>query len=117
MLAYIKAIKKVLEKWPNIKVKLLDRMENEETNTLARLGTTSCPSEGRWIQVETLLSPTIEAMILNLINHDKKDWRIPIKKYIIEGSTLKDPLEIKKVSDEGGFLSSFALQKWQPIMQ
>lgn len=65
---------------------------NEEADALARLGAISCPSEGRWIQLQTIITPTIEGSDTDTINCDQKDWRILIKEYILEEKEPKDSI-------------------------
>lgn len=85
MIGYTKVVNVALERWLGIKFRLVDKNENEEACTLARLGATPCLIEGRCIQVDTVIASTIENSTLSLIDSDKQDWRIPIKEYIIEG--------------------------------
>lgn len=97
MIAYAKEIKVCLERWPDIKVRFVDRSVNEAAYALARLGATLCPIEGRWIQVDIMIAPTIENLTLSLIDSDKQDWRLLIKEYIIEGNEPKDALKKKRL--------------------
>lgn len=58
---------------------------------LARLRATPCSIEGRWIQVEKIVTSILENLKLNLIVSDEKDWGIPIKEYILEVKKQKIP--------------------------
>lgn len=49
-------VKEELRRWPEARVKLIERKENEEADALVGLGAMPCPIEGRWIQVETKIS-------------------------------------------------------------
>lgn len=73
MITYAEAVKVVMKGWVSIKVKLIDRSNNEEVDALPRIGATPCPSEGRWIQVEDATSSISNNSNLILINQDLQD--------------------------------------------
>jgi len=72
--AYAELIHNEIEEWTGVKINLINRAENEEADALARLGVTPCPKEGRWVQIETIVDPSIEEPSVNLISKED-DWR------------------------------------------
>lgn len=55
MIAYVEAIMVAMKGWPSIKMKLINKSNNEEAYTLAvKKGTSPYLDKGRWIQVETI---------------------------------------------------------------
>lgn len=76
---------------------LIGCANNEEVDALAKVTTSPCPKEGKWIQVKILATTTIENTTLGLISREEDDWRASIKQYIEEAIKPLDPIEEEKV--------------------
>lgn len=100
MVAYAEVVKNAMKKWVDLEVMLIDRSDNEEADTLAKLVSMSCPSDRRWIQVDAIITLVIEESNLLMIDCDLEDWGISIKKHILEGEIPKDPIGKRKIKNK-----------------
>lgn len=78
----------------------MERSANVEANALAKLGAFPQPIEGRWIQVETIASSTLNRPHCNIINHKLDDWREPIIRYILEEKEPEESFEKRRIKSK-----------------
>lgn len=86
------------------KIALVERATNEEVDDLAKFRAFPHLKEGRWIQVETIVSSALSRLQCNIISLELDDWRMTIKRYILEGEEPKEPFERRKLKKQSGTL-------------
>ena len=59
MILYLKKVQELLKKFVMVQVKYVPRVENSQTDALAKLSTASQKDLDRWIPVEHLPKPSI----------------------------------------------------------
>ncbi|XP_024019753.1 uncharacterized protein LOC112091128 [Morus notabilis] len=100
MAAYLKKVKKALEKLTAYDIQQVSRAENSNAEALARLATSNDAELLKLVPVEALKAPSTKGKLKVMSMSCQPSWRDPIIRYLVDSELPEDKQQAKKLKGQ-----------------